>query len=217
MDVSTRPKKTKKRQQTQVVVARPFKRPRTFAQQIGAAAGPMTPELKDITSAFTLTTGAGPVWSSIQLINPIAQGSTASQRIGRKLVLKSIFLRFAANPGTSAIGCRWLVIYDHAPNGALPVITDILSADSINAHQNLTNSDRFMVIHDDYINTPVAATSFAGKWYRKFTDQGLQSQWTTATTGTIADVVTGAIYVAYVSLAAAGTFAATARVRFTDM
>lgn len=217
MDVYKKPRKVAKQQPVDVVVARPFKRPRpTFAKQIGAAAGPSRPELKDITSAFTLTTGAGPVWSALQLVNPIPQGTTPSSRIGRKLVLKSIVSRYALTPGTGQ-GARWMIVYDHAPNGALPLITDILSADSINAHVNLTNSDRFMILHDEYINTFATGSVYVNKYYRKFTDQGLQSQWTTATTGTIADVVTGAIYCMSITSAAAGTFATTVRVRFTDM
>lgn len=217
MDVSRKSRKVARPTSTEVVVDRPFKRSRpTFARQIGAAAGPSKPELKDITTAFTLTSGTPVAWSTLQHVNPIPQGTTASSRVGRKLVLKSIAARFVVNPGAGN-ACRWMIVYDHAPNGALPLITDVLSADSINGHVNLTNSDRFMILHDEYINQFTTGNTWSNKYYRKFTDQGLQSQWTTATTGTIADVVTGAIYCLSITSAAAGTFSSTVRVRFTDM
>lgn len=211
MDVSLR--KAKNGKQTKKDVERPFKRPRTsFATQIGAT-GSFAPEKKNVDGTPSLTS-VGTAWSALSLINSIAQGAGGTQRIARKVNMVSLLVR--ASLTTAATGnLRWMVVYDHAPQGALPAITDILVVDSINSPQNLNNNDRFMIIHDELINSNSGGTVIhVSKFFRKF-NPGLQSVWTNAATGTIADVTTGAVYVCAVGTAAV-TLNAYTRIRFTD-
>lgn len=213
MDVSVRPKKTKKAQTP--AVERPFKRPRqqSFAKQIGAV-GSFSPEKKnqDVTGA---PASVGTAWSALTLLNPIVQGTGVNGRIGRRLNMVAFHIRATVTTSSAAGNARWMVVYDHAPNGALPAITDILVVDNINSPTNLNNNDRFMILHDELINAPGFSTQIiATKWFRKF-PQGLQSIWTNAATGTIADITSGAVYVMCVG-SAATTFTFYSRIRYID-
>lgn len=214
-------KKTqRKRPQQQVVtttVERPFKQPRpSFARQIGAVASSTAPEKKNFDLAGTLTGAGAGQWSPVTLINGIAQGNTANTRIGRRLTLTSMTVRWTTTGAFSGTG-RWMIIYDHAPNGALPLITDILTVDTVNGFMNLINNDRFMVIHDEYINNfnTAGAATMCGKW--NYNRQPLQNQWTNAATGTIADITTGAVYILACSPNVITGVVFGSRIRFTDM
>jgi len=195
------------------VPPRPAKRPRQdFAHQIGAVAVAGAAEKKNLDIGPTALASAGTAWSAVTLVNGIAQGSTANTRIGRRVTLTKFFIRWNA---TATAACsRFIVVYDHAPNGALPVITDILTVDSINGVNNLVNNDRFMILHDEHINYQASGLPTSGKWVYK--GKPLQMVYTNAATGVIADINVGAIYVITCGTAAT-TLNFLSRVRYTDM
>lgn len=84
---------------------------------------------------------------SFQSVNLIQQGPAISQRIGNKVALKSIRLRF----GLSATGggiqgdsydTRVMLVYDRQPNGAYPSVNDLFNGvDQANAIMNPTQSE----------------------------------------------------------------------------
>jgi len=188
----------------------------SMARQIGAAGGDSRPELKDVAGLQALTSAAATTWSPLSFIAGIATGTSAGQRVGRKTLLKSLLVRWNTSYA-SANSARLMVVYDHSPNGVLPLITDILNINSLNGINNLDNSDRFIILKDFYLNTQIPdgqlfkAESFFLKW-----PEGLQQVWTAAGTGTIADCTTGALYI----MACGGvavTVNTTTRVRYTDV
>lgn len=211
-------------QQPSAKSRQPFKKPRR--QSIGASVGAIPskkPEKKNIDTQISLAT-PGATWTAAQLLNPIVQGTGVSGRVGRQVNLKSVFIRWVFT-GTQT-PFRFVIIYDKQPNGALPATTDIFSVNSINGLMTLANSDRFKVIHDEYIyanggsnqgNFQSASNALAGKYFRDF-GEGLQNIWTDAATGTIADISTGALYYIANSIVATGAagLVATTRVRYTD-
>lgn len=213
MNVSVRPKKSKPQQANQEFSR---KRPRIepFARQIGAVASSNAPEAKNLDQAMALNPAAAFQWSALTLLNPIPQGNNAVTRIGRRVTITKIVIRWRLG----GVYARFAVIYDHAPNGVLPAITDIFTINDVNGVNNLNNNDRFMILHDEYINSTNGqssnADSMAGKWVYK--GLPLQNQWTNAVTGTIADITTGAIYVAVATTSSSSIWTAYARVRYTD-
>lgn len=137
-------------------------------------------------------------YTGLTEVNLVRQGATVAERIGNKIMIKSIQLTFelacvaAANQGM----CRAMLIYDKQPNKAFPAIGDvILSQPGAVVHPlsgiNIANKSRFQMIRDEYINmdsgTGLAQTR---KWYCK-------GRWETefgANGGTIGDINTGAMY-----------------------
>lgn len=200
---------------------RPLKRQRSqrsFATQIGATGSLMTPEKKNLDRTDVII-GTN-IWSPLYHLSTITQGTGPNNRLGRRVTLRSILIRCYAIPSGSN-WLRWMVVYDHAPNGVLPLITDILTIDDVNAPNNLVYNDRFMILHDNLtqnqsdINTP---TPF--KLYMKLGPggKGLQMQFTNGTSGSIADVTTGAIYIACCGSASGNcSLDFTSRIRFTDL
>lgn len=84
----------------------------------------------------------------------IAQGTTQSQRIGRKCTIKSIGIRYTVTiPTTPSLSggadlVRVMLILDKQANGAPLTATQILESDAVTQYRNLVNSSRFTVLWD---------------------------------------------------------------------
>jgi len=167
---------------------------------------------------------------SVTLLNTIAQGSSVNQRVGKKIILKSIQSRGnMTNNGTaSANDVAYMIVYDKRPTGALPSITDILVSASANALNNDVNSGRFKIVKrvDEVLtgNTSAAASwqsnMMVGQdWWQSLNN--LPVVYKALTTGAIADIEEGALYLVTIGTSAAGTGAATLttgfRIRFLDV
>lgn len=91
----------------------------------------------------------------------IAAGSGASQRLGNKIMVKSIFLKIkpeVLSIPTGSITWRVILFMDRQANGTFPVATDLLSEIKSNSFRNLENSLRFKVLRDaSYELSPGAA------------------------------------------------------------
>lgn len=164
---------------------------------------------------------------SIAHISVIPQGSSVNQRIGKKVVLKSIQCRGAFVNNSTAVynDVALLLIYDRRPTGSLPSVTDVLNTASAQSFNNDANSGRFQIlkrIDCEMIGNPTLITDKYAMSADFFLD--LKSKpWVAKAVGSgaIGDVEEGALYVLTVGNNAAGTTAATAglgfRLRFVDV
>lgn len=131
-------------------------------------------------------------------------------------------IAFQATSQANKQPLRIMIIYDHNPNGALPAITDVFSTNNENAFMNISNSDRFLVILDRFLNNDVGyATTGAEaqmmKYHRKLPN--LQSKYLNTNGGNIADMTTGAIYLFFSlggQIPGAVDSEYASRIRFTD-
>ncbi len=111
-----------------------------------------TQELKfhDLDLDVTLAT-AGSIKDSLNLI---AQGAGESQRLGRKVVIKSIYVRGAyalsqTTADNSSHGIVRCIIYvDRQCNGATAAVLDILETADFQSHRDLTQTQRFKILMD---------------------------------------------------------------------
>lgn len=176
------------------------------------------------TANLTLTAG-------FALLNGVGQGSDYTQRIGRRTIMKSIFVRFTLYPNvanSAPIGdfARVIVLYDCQSNAAAPVAADVLSvaADYLSP-LNLNNRDRFKILHDKIIsmnpNVYTAGALTAGdpinkswKFFKKINMETIFG----GTNATVGSIQTGSIYLMYMSAGATSysTLAYNARIRFID-
>ena len=101
-------------------------------------------ELKSIDNSLIVTapiTTAG----SVTLLNGVATGTDYVNRIGRKVIMKSLLMRVNFYPiGSTTNGIlgeniRYMILVDSQPNGALPSVTDILNNAGPNEPINLSN------------------------------------------------------------------------------
>jgi len=169
--------------------------------------------------------GAEPAlgFAGITELNCVQQGATVAQRIGNKIVIKSIHIKFSLISAAAVQACvRFMLVYDRQPNGAFPLIGDILTDQPAGAATpygglNIANKSRFQVIRDQFLTfDPAQSQVHNVNIYAK-------SRWEVeygANAGTIGDFRTGALLlVAFSTFLAGGNVQmsnASCRSRFFD-
>lgn len=197
-------------------------RPRTVLRTGGLLPYPSNIERKFLDTAIVddVSTTA-----SITALNAMNSGTTASNRIGRRILMKSLQVRALIEredpASTTAEHMRMMVVYDRQANGALPAITDILVTASVEALRNMANVGRFFVLFDEFIDVSTAAGGRSQQSFNKFVKFNLPVFYNAGIAGTVADIATGSLLMVYVGNRAAGVddinVSMNCRLRFTDM
>lgn len=85
-------------------------------------------------------------------LNLIPEGTTESERIGRKCMVKSLHIKGVIGMPSSSIPLterlRVIVYCDKQANGATAAVTDILETTTVDSFRNLANVTRFIVLSD---------------------------------------------------------------------
>jgi len=197
-----------------------------LAYIIGGWADPskMTAERKFLdTNPGQFDLGTTAAWSTLTLINGIGPGSSASQRIGRKVNLASILIKLNSRikEGATFGGgpVRVLVVYDKQANAATPLITDILEFDHMNSPNNLSNRDRFVTVFDQII-PPVSVAGDFAQYVTLFKKLQLEQVFNSGVDNLIASISTGAMWIAFANVGTTNAVIQmkfTSRVRYTDV
>lgn len=190
---------------------------------------------------FDVTTGTIDVLtlgSIVELCIP-QLGSDFTQRIGRKILMKSLYLRYMVGVkeafnmtvgSTIAPGlCRLIVFVDYQPNGAVPTVTDLLAGTSPLAQLNLNNRDRFKILRDithTFDAFQLLAANASPAWCKTITCNEVYKKinveciFNATSGGTVADINSGALYTLFISTNPGGgthyQYSMTSRVRYTD-
>lgn len=118
------------------------------------AGQPIELKFHDLNFDDAVVAAAGAISTSL---NIIAQGTTESERIGRKCTLRKIGFRFEMQLGaqTAASACndvvRVMLVQDKQANGAVPTISGvngILASADYQSFNNLNNKNRFRTLMD---------------------------------------------------------------------
>jgi len=176
--------------------------------------------------------GTSLVTGSVLLLNGIPQGTDYNERIGRKVMLKSLFIRFTINVNPGVLGVlapqgdvvRLMIVYDAQANGAAPAITDILATVNYDSPMNLNNRDRFKVLHDKFhtmwaYNYSSGTTIIAGNAIPKFSQKYIKLNHEEVFGGvanTIGSIQTGSIFFLTISQNEITQVNLYSRVRFSD-
>lgn len=181
--------------------------------------------------AIANVAGAEPTsaYTGMTELNAISQGAGAYQRIGQKVVIKSLALKLQLaliEGATTTITntARVMIIYDRQSNGNFPAIADILSTNVSSAPVftsglNMAKKNRFSIIADRYYDLSTGGDGAATVTIFR-NNLNLEVEYG-ANNGLISDIGTGAIY--FVAFAQSQTAAyeivpqsMTSRVRFYD-
>lgn len=177
--------------------------------------GMAKPEIKsfDLTPENSIMVGVGAVAGTepaafatgMTEINDIQAGNAFYQRIGTKINIRSIMMRFeVANSklvsdstwATEPALIRYMMIYDRQPNGAFPAITDVLQNNDAGvvthgSSVNIANRDRFAVLLDR--NCQLSDGESQTKWISEYIScPNLQTQFRSSA-ATIGDITTGSL------------------------
>lgn len=174
--------------------------------------------------------GAEPstAFAGITELNCVEQGATSYNRIGTKILIKSIMFQACFSlAGTVAANdlVRYMLVYDHQPNGAFPALSTILSANIGTAPTfygaiNMANRSRFIILRDRIQAIDSDGGNGAMISVKEFVKCKLETQFKSSTSS-IGDITTGAIYlVAFALSSSANTYvqmsAGSCRIRYFD-
>lgn len=168
----------------------------------------------DVTSARYNAKALDPV---IKLLFVPVLGSDYNNRIGRKTIMKSLYIRghlrlkAAANLTTDepcpAQQARLIIFCDLQPNGATPALTDLLTGNDATYQLNPNNRDRFKIIKDKLYSFDTYQISGNNGWavsgrtgydikiYKKL---NMETIFNATNAGSIGDINTGALYMVWV-------------------
>lgn len=96
--------------------------------------------------------GVGQTGSVVASVNLLTQGITECDRIGQRIIVKKLEMKFAylfqnaANDTADII--RIIVFIDKQCNGATATVLNLLETEFYNSHLNLSNMDRFRILYD---------------------------------------------------------------------
>jgi len=183
-------------------------------------------ELKTIDSG-TITQSPVAVAGNLVLLNGVATGTDYTNRIGRKIIMKSILMRFWLLPvgTTESLGdyVRVMLVYDKQSNSAAPTVADILNTATYLEPNNLNNRDRFVILKDKSVtfnpaNWAAGAVTTGDpqtkqlKFYKRCHTETIFS----GTGATVGSIQSGSLYLLMISSTAESVIAWNSRVRFFD-
>lgn len=165
---------------------------------------------------------------TVTLVQTISQGAGTTQRVGKRVHLKSLNLRGLVQAGTAGVTAlaTILIVYDRRPTGVLPAITDILVSISSRSQNNDDNTGRFQIVRRwDYGVIGNITTPSTGKEHypiMEYVDmKNYPTTYKALATGAIGDIDSGAVYLVTLGDQAAGTGAPNSavaiRTRFVDV
>jgi len=197
---------------------RPFKKKKSrFEGRIR-----VSPEKKnlDVLNSNSIALGPG---GTLFLLNGCDDGTTVNTRIGRRILLTSLTVRwqgYMTPTSAGASGLRLLIVYDRQPNAATPAITDIMQFDDISSMMQLSNSKRFKVIVDELV--PCVGSNGEQAWNRSiYRKLNLPVEFNENSTNTITSITTGALFAIVWQAGGITTLAPVSdvytRVRFLDI
>ncbi len=163
-------------------------------------------------------------------LNLIPQGVTESTRVGRKCTIKHLKLRgqilLPEATASASCGDRLRLIYfvDRQANGATAAVLDILETAAINAHRNLAEQGRFLILSDrtvDYNQQAGGGDGTTEDYARLFRTMSFTKVLNVpiefnSTAGAITEVRSNNIGLLGISAAGDIGVSYTARVRFSD-
>lgn len=199
-------------------------------------------EIKSVDVNQGTLTGNFSTTPTFILLNAMRLGTDFYQRVGRKIVMKSLRVTGIIVPSgsvaTSASYMRMMVVYDKQSNGAAPAITDIITdvngsgATGTNSYagKNLNYRDRFVILRDHAMLGPIVSAGGAISTYSidpAAKDNGYLIDWYIpmdhevvyrADVGSISDIATGGLYVIFYGSTATASweFQGRARLRYKD-
>lgn len=183
----------------------------------------------DVATNDTTVASAGAILNSgTQVV--ISQGTSQSQRIGRKVCLKNINWRYNINLPSAALMtstsdmCRVILYWDKQANGATAAGADILTSVNVYGYNNLSNMNRFIILYDKVHSINATAAVYNGaaietgsrdQWYSVYKKVDIPIEYS-GTDGTIDEIQSNNIGVLLVSEAGLCGFESVMRIRYTD-
>jgi len=184
----------------------------------------------DYSNGYTPLTDTG---SALLLNGSIQALDSVNDRIGRKILMKRITVRFTAGATTTQLSTgtgytnmgdtiRAILVYDKQANGAAASWSAIMNASGVTnaplANRDQSTMERFMILADTTKQISAAGPNSFSHIFD--IPCNLQVQYTSTNNGNITDIITGSVYWIIVdanfTANQPGTWSMTSRVEFID-
>lgn len=161
---------------------------------------------------------------NVSLLNGVAPGVDINHRIGREITMKSILVKgqhyVTAATGTDQVQ-RIMIVYDKQANATAPTTATVLGAGfGLYSPKSLENRKRFIVLYDRHFTMNASGEPGAQRFFKFYKRVNLPMTFNAGIAGTVADIVTGSLYIVGVGENAAGPTAGAitvnCRIRFID-
>lgn len=190
--------------------------------------GQMGSEMKFFETDLAVTgTNTGVIEASLNLV---PEGTTQSQRIGRKMTIKGVYIRGVINADSTTPTpdrMRVIVYQDKQANGATATAANILDSPTsglINGFRNLTETGRFRILKDEtydvniYNGNATAAIRRTRVTYKCYlANLNIPIEFS-STTGAITEIRSNNVGMLFITTLASGSaasdFVGTARIRY---
>lgn len=162
------------------------------------------------------------------LLDGLAPGSDATQRIGRQVTVRSLqfnIYTYATSTATTDVGpgcCRTVIFFDRQANGTAPSAADVLEGGAFNSPRSMNNRKRFKIIYDELRgmgNSNNSNNPMIQRGYIKFRRPVIVT-YNSGTAGTIGDIMTNSLFILTMGTAITAGFVMTgntyARIRYSD-
>jgi len=111
-------------------------------------------ELKNVDTSISGTVNTSGTAVTLGVLNLIAQGPGQTERIGRRVTLRTLQIRLVITMQTSSVGAspfRLLVVFDRQNNAASTSVLSVVNTDTMLSFKNLSNERRFLTLMDEWI------------------------------------------------------------------
>lgn len=198
-----------------------IRKKRTIKQRVGHLEKIVKQEKPELKYLDTVSTGIAVDSSgTLILLNGCAQGDDINTREGREIRIKSLRIKWKPAINASATGTivRCILFIDKQVNASAPSVTTILkNSGALNlAQMDLAYRKRFKILYDKYITMSNNSMEETVEDY--FRKMNLVVEYNSSSAGTVADIVTNALYMLLISDQATNTPTVVYwnRVRFYD-
>ena len=187
---------------------------------------PKGTEHKFLDTSFAQATVPTAGLISYPSVNFVPQGAGESERVGRKVVLRNLLLRYVVvlnnttTAGSTEDVVRTIVFLDKQCNGQAATVTDILATANHLSFNNLANKGRFSILCDqstDINSNGAIAAGFGEKveTRSKYLRLNHPIEFSGAT-GAITEIRSNNIGILIISKGANSLWNATVRIRYSD-
>lgn len=178
-------------------------------------------ELKNVDNILTGTV-TGPTAVTLASFNLIAQGPGQNERIGRRVTMKSLWIRWQITMNSASVGAspfRLLVVYDKQNNAGGTPITSVLTSNTITAFKDLSNERRFVTLMDEWI-TPIGTGGPQSVCGQRFIKMNHVVEFNTSASAAASAITTGLVSGFLFQMGTITTanpeYSVQARVRYSD-
>ena len=152
------------------------------------------------------------------LINGCSQGVGGNQRIGRQILMKSLYFtvtcQFTPNSQNNVTAPRVVVFYDRQAAVSSPTITSMFTNNDFQAYRTLSSADRYIILIDTYLQ-PIGGVDLLQRtatYYRKLNLPVMFN----ANGASASDITTGTVQY-FLGASDDCAFTVTTRIKYTDV